>query len=100
MAQTQAAADPRRDSGRNRGRVSGLDHHARRALAFSIAQGHGTDVAARRTLVPTVPTKKTNTKRGGKEKVGATMKKADNAASQLIDARIDELSDWRGEMLA
>ena len=28
------------------------------------------------------------------------MEKADNAASQRIDARIDELSDWRGEMLA
>lgn len=28
------------------------------------------------------------------------MEKADSAASQLIDARIDELSDWRGEMLA
>ena len=28
------------------------------------------------------------------------MEQADSAASQLIDARIDELSDWRGEMLA
>ena len=43
---------------------------------------------------------KSNAKRSGNEQVGATMEKADSAASQLIDARIDELSDWRGEMLA
>ena len=47
-----------------------------------------------------MPTIKSNAKRGGNEQVGATMEKADSAASQLIDARIDELSDWRGEMLA
>ena len=47
-----------------------------------------------------MPTIKSNAKRGWNEQVGATMEKADSAASQLIDARIDELSDWRGEMLA
>src|SRR5436309_6679537 len=35
-------------------------------------------------------------------KKAATMKqaKAENSASQLIEARIKELSDWRGETLA
>jgi hypothetical protein len=47
-----------------------------------------------------VPTIKSNARLGGNKKGGATMEQADSAASQLIDARIDELSDWRGEMLA
>jgi hypothetical protein len=35
-----------------------------------------------------------------KSKSGSKERKGGNAASQLIDARIKELSDWRGEMLA
>jgi hypothetical protein len=34
------------------------------------------------------------------EKVTTTMTKAENDPSQRIDARIKELGDWRGEMLA
>lgn len=32
--------------------------------------------------------------------VGATKKNAGESASQLIDSRIQELNDWRGDMLA
>ena len=35
-----------------------------------------------------------------KTKSAATKAKESNAPSQLIDARIEELGDWRGEMLA
>lgn len=35
-----------------------------------------------------------------KEKTGATEEENANSASRLIDARIKELSDWRGETLA
>lgn len=35
-----------------------------------------------------------------KEKTGATEEEEAGSASQLIDARIKELSDWRGETLA
>ena len=45
----------------------------------------------------TTPMKKTNVK---KTKIGLKEKKGENSPSQLIDARIEELSDWRGEMLA
>jgi hypothetical protein len=35
-----------------------------------------------------------------KEKTGATEEENANSASRLIDPRIKELSDWRGETLA
>ncbi len=35
-----------------------------------------------------------------KNKTGSTEEKAEDSPSQLIDARIKELSDWRGETLA
>ncbi|KJZ63275.1 DUF1801 domain-containing protein [Pseudomonas fluorescens] len=35
-----------------------------------------------------------------KEQVGAKEEEGADSASQLIDARIKELGDWRGEMLA
>ena len=43
------------------------------------------------------PIKRTNAK---KPKTGSMDAKGKNSASQLIDARIEELNDWRGEMLA
>ncbi|MDY0884075.1 DUF1801 domain-containing protein [Dongia soli] len=35
-----------------------------------------------------------------KARTGAVAAKEENTPSQLIDARIEELADWRGEMLA
>jgi hypothetical protein len=35
-----------------------------------------------------------------KENVGSTQGEGENAAARLIDERIKELADWRGEMLA
>jgi hypothetical protein len=42
--------------------------------------------------------KKTPT--GAKKKSGSTVEKQDDSPTRLIDARIKELGDWRGEMLA
>jgi hypothetical protein len=49
------------------------------------------------TMKATTPMKKTNAKM---TKIGSKEGKGKNSPSQLIDARIEELSDWRGEMLA
>ena len=39
-------------------------------------------------------------KRHDRKKSGSTEAKGGDSASQLIDARIKELGDWRGETLA
>ncbi len=48
----------------------------------------------------TTPRKKAAKKKVAAKKVAAKNVKAEKSPSQLIDARIKELSDWRGETLA
>jgi hypothetical protein len=50
-------------------------------------------------MVRAIPTKKKATASGNR-KSGLKEERGGDTASQLIDARIKELSDWRGEMLA
>src|SRR5207248_1138023 len=85
--QTQGSALSRHPRGRT----------ARRSAACCL--GEASQPIARRTNVSgtTTAMKKATT---GMKKSGANEAKGGNSPSQHIDARIKELGDWRGEMLA
>jgi hypothetical protein len=50
----------------------------------------------REAIMKKIPTKKRSGKKGGSGKSGS---QSSETASSLIDARIEELGDWRGRML-